>query len=178
MELIDKYNQKVHVQDYSGRDSIEGIETVSLKKNIDESGSFTELLRLSDGNVESFSDYNLKQINFSTLGPKHIKAFHVHKIQTDIWFVPPSSKILLILADLRKNSDTTNQKMRLALGGGQTQLVKIPPGIAHGCKNLQNQAGEIIYFINNQFDPEPENCDEWRLPWDIFGQNIWEIQKE
>ena len=178
MQLLNKYEKKARLQDYSGQTEIEGVNIISLNRFNDETGSFTELLRLDEGRTEALPNFNLKQINISKLDANKIKAFHVHKKQTDVWFVPPDSKILLLLADLRKDSPSSENMMRIVLGDGNSRLVVIPPGIAHGCKNLLQGKSEIIYFVDNQFDSDPENCDEWRLPWDNFGEAVWDLSKE
>jgi dTDP-4-dehydrorhamnose 3,5-epimerase-like enzyme len=68
-------------------------------------------------------------------------------------------------------------KARLVLGDGASRLVRIPPGVAHGVKNLVRAIGRVIYFTDVQFSPDPELCDEGRLPWDYAGPEIWEISR-
>ena len=65
--------------------------------------------------------------------------------------------------------------MRFVLGDGQSQLVRIPPGVAHGCRNLGRERSRIIYFVDLHFSVEPGQCDEGRLPWDHLGAEIWEV---
>ena len=36
------------------------------------------------------------------MDPGVIKAFHLHRRQTDVWFVPPGDKMLLVLLDVRR----------------------------------------------------------------------------
>jgi len=88
----------------------------------------------------------VRQINYSEVEPGTIKAFHVHRLQTDVWFVPPGDKILLVLLDVRAASLTANVQRRLVLGDGACRLVRIPPGVAHGVKNLAAERGRIIYL--------------------------------
>ena len=59
-------------------------------------------------------------------------------------------------------------------GGG---LIRIPPGVAHGCTNLGDKTASIIYFVDVQFSVEPDECDEGRLPWDYCGAEVWDIIK-
>jgi dTDP-4-dehydrorhamnose 3,5-epimerase len=55
--------------------------------------------------------------------------------------------------------------------------VRIPPGVAHGCRNLRPaSSGQIIYFVDVQFSTD-EHCDEGRLPWDHFGKDVWEVER-
>jgi len=109
--------------------------------------------------------------------PEAVKAFHVHRKQTDVWFVPPSDKILLVLADVRENSPSEGVIMRIPMGDCNSRLVKIPPGVAHGCKNIATKTSSIIYFVNQVFSADPKISDEGRLPWDFFGEKVWEIEK-
>lgn len=177
MELTKKAAEKISLQDYSKKEIIEGVEIINLKRFNDDGGSFTELARVSSGIPEALPGFEIKQVNYSEMSPDVIKAFHIHKRQTDIWFVPPRDKILLVLADVRKNSPTEGQIMRIPLGDYNSRMVKIPPGVAHGCKNIGTDVGQIIYFVNQIFSADPEISDEGRLPWDYFGSEVWEIEK-
>jgi dTDP-4-dehydrorhamnose 3,5-epimerase len=106
-----------------------------------------------------------------------IKAFHLHVRQTDVWYVPPSDRMLLVLLDVRKGSPTEGTRMRLMLGNGSSRLVRIPPGVAHGVRNLGTEVGRIMYFVDVQFTAEPAESDEGRLPWDYLGADVWEVTR-
>jgi dTDP-4-dehydrorhamnose 3,5-epimerase len=55
--------------------------------------------------------------------------------------------------------------------------VRIPPGVAHGCRNLRPATtSTILYFVDVQFTTD-ETCDEGRLPWDHFGTQVWEVER-
>ncbi len=177
MKLTTKAKAQYSLQDYSKQTIIDGVEIINLMRFNDDGGSFTELARLSGGIPESLPGFEIKQVNYSEMAPAAIKAFHLHKKQTDVWFVPPCDKILLVLADVREGSATEGVIMRIPLGDYKSRLVKIPPGVAHGCKNIAPQKGQIIYFVNQIFSADPKISDEGRLPWDFFGKDIWEIEK-
>jgi len=178
MKLVDEAIKVLQNQDYSKKPVIAGVRIVPLKRFNDDGGSFTELIRLNRGKSEGEIAMDIAQINFSEMEPGAIKAFHIHEKQTDLWYVPPMSKILLILIDLRKDSPTKNLLMRLMLGDCNSQLVLIPPGIAHGCKNLLQCRSSIIYFVDKQFSADPDESDEKRLPWNFRGEEVWETPKE
>ena len=60
---------------------------------------------------------------------------------------------------------------------GNSFLIRIPPGVAHGAKNLRPAApSTIVYFVDVQFSTD-EACDEGRLPWDHFGADVWEVER-
>jgi dTDP-4-dehydrorhamnose 3,5-epimerase len=165
------------VQDYSAKPMIAGVELVQLRRFNDDGGSMTELGRLQDGVHAELPGFVVRQVNYSVMEPLAIKAFHLHKRQTDVWFVPPSDKILLVLGDVRAGSATQGLVKRIVLGDGNSRLVRIPPGVAHGCRNLRSAAPSlIVYFVDVQFSTGSD-CDEGRLPWDHFGTAVWEMER-
>ncbi len=180
-EPVNQFSQPAQeryaVQDYQARRSIDGLEFVSLKRFNDDGGSMTELARLDEGLAQGLPGFKVCQVNFSVMEPLAIKAFHLHRRQTDVWFVPPADKILLVLGDVRRGSPTEGLVQRVVLGDGNSRLVRIPPGIAHGARNLRPAApGVIVYLVDLHFTPG-DGCDEGRLPWDHFGAQIWEIER-
>ncbi len=178
MELSGEAKRHFRLQDYSPRPSIQGVEIAGLSRHTDDGGSFTELGRFTAGVSAAFGGFVLAQVNYSELEPGAVKAFHLHRSQTDVWFVPPGDKILLVLLDVRAGSPTEGGRMRLVLGDGHSRVVLIPPGVAHGCRNLGPARGRIIYFTDTHFAAGPESCDEGRLPWDFAGAEIWEAARE
>jgi dTDP-4-dehydrorhamnose 3,5-epimerase len=137
----------------------------------------TELGRLSEGRLAALPDFTVRQINYSVMEPGAIKAFHLHCRQTDVWYVPPSDRMLIVLVDVRAGSSTEGGRMRFMLGNGTSRLLRIPPGVAHGVRNLGSEPGRIIYFVDVQFSPDPDLCDEGRLPWDHVGADIWSVTR-
>jgi dTDP-4-dehydrorhamnose 3,5-epimerase len=91
--------------------------------------------------------------------------------------VPPCDKLLLVLHDCREGSATEGQTMRFVLGDGKDRLVRIPPGVAHGARNIGTAVGRIIYMVDVMFSVDENECDEGRLPWDYLGADIWEITR-
>ena len=165
------------VQDYSPKPRIEGVEIVELRRFNDDGGSMTELARLDEGRVQGLEGFVARQVNYSTMDALAIKAFHLHTRQTDVWYVPPTDKLLLCLGDVREGSATEGLVQRLVLGDGRSFLVRIPPGVAHGCKNLRRASPSVIvYFVDVQFSTD-DQCDEGRLPWDHFGEDIWDVER-
>lgn len=165
------------VQKYGGKNPIEGVQIVPLTRFNDDGGSMTELGRLNEGVHRDVPGFVVRQINYSEMEPDAVKAFHLHRRQTDVWFIPPDCKMLVVLGDVRKGSATEGAVQRLVLGDGTPRLVRIPPGVAHGVRNLAASRGRILYFVDVQFDPDPSCCDEGRLPWDFFGADVWDVVK-
>jgi dTDP-4-dehydrorhamnose 3,5-epimerase-like enzyme len=175
MNLNEDAKRAFSFQEYGAAPEIDGVQVLDLKRFHDDAGSFTELGRLHGGLHAAFPGFEVKQINYSEMDAGTIKAFHIHRQQTDVWFVPPEDKMLLVLLDVRAESRTANVHRRLVLGAGTSRLVKIPPGVAHGVKNLAQGRGRIVYFVDTHFSPAPDACDEGRLPWDFAGAAIWDV---
>lgn len=175
MQINDPARDAFGYQDYSPSPRIDGVEIVDLRRFNDDGGAITELGRLTAGAHGQLEGFEVKQVNYSVVEPDAIKAYHLHHRQTDVWYVPPSDRILLVLHDARKGSATEGVTMRFMLGDGNSRLVRIPPGVAHGCRNLAGGPGAIIYFVDVQFSATEGECDEGRLPWDFLGQEIWDV---
>jgi dTDP-4-dehydrorhamnose 3,5-epimerase len=173
--LNDRARAAFSYQDYSGRPAIQGVEVVELKRFNDDGGAITELGRLTAGLHGQLPGFECRQINYSEMEPSAVKAFHMHHRQTDVWYVPPCDKLLLVLHDARKGSPSENVTLRVVLGDGKDRLVRIPPGVAHGARNLAQSRGRIIYMVDVHFSPKSGECDEGRLPWDFLGAEVWEM---
>jgi dTDP-4-dehydrorhamnose 3,5-epimerase len=177
MDISGDAKRAFHLQAYGPAPTIDGVALVPLARHADDGGSLTELARLTDGHAEALAGFTVRQINFSELAPGTIKAFHLHVRQTDVWYVPPGDRMLLVLLDVRQGSKTEGARMRFVLGDGASRLLRIPPGVAHGVRNVGTQPGQIIYFTDVHFAPEPSACDEGRLPWDFAGRDVWEVTR-
>ena len=175
--LASKYQAKLTKQSYTNKNIIDGVKFIPLKFHSDESGSFSELIHCNQTGLKLPLDpkFNLKQVNYSVVDPYTTKAFHLHLRQSEYWFVPPSSKLLMGLIDARQASPTQNEVMRFTLGGGKAKLLFIPAGVAHGVKNFLPNAAQIIYFVDTEFSLKDN--DEHRLPWDMLGKQFWKKGK-
>lgn len=138
-------------------DHIEGVIFKELVTNVDERGFFRELIRTTD----PFFAEGFGQWSHSMMYPGVAKAWHIHKIQVDWWYV--GSGVLKVgLHDARPDSATYRHTMSFFLGDNQpAYLVRIPPGVAHGCKCLSGPA-HLFYITSQTYNPE----DEGRIPFD------------
>ena len=174
-DLFPKFRSQITVQDYSPKEKIAGVQVQELKSFVSEDGLFAEIARLNkSGHHEILKEFKPLQMNYSEAAPGTIRAWHLHFAQEDLWFLPPKQSIIVGLYDIRQDSPTKKVVMRLALGG-KSYLVYIPRGVAHGYANLSQKTARIIYLVNQQFDPSAP--DERRLPWDILGEDFWQISK-
>jgi dTDP-4-dehydrorhamnose 3,5-epimerase-like enzyme len=152
-------------QDYGAKPKIQGVNLEPLSTFYSDDGSFTELGRYSFSNLDG-----KLQVNLSILQPGALKGFHSHAVQTDFWTC--WEPLLVILYDERIDSPTFNTTMRFILCN---QRLEIPPGVLHSVKNFNNTPVALIYAVTNFFDPE--DPDEIRHPWNMLGEEIWEMQK-
>lgn len=136
---------------------IDGIIFKELVTYTDERGFFRELIRATD----SFFDNSFGQWSQSMMFDDVIKAWHMHNLQTDWWYV--CSGVLRVgLCDMREESPTYKLTMDFLMGDYQQQaIVKIPPGIAHGCKVVQGPVN-LMYVTSDIYNP----ADEIRIPYD------------
>ncbi len=178
MKLVSELKSFFTYQDYGKRPQIEGVVVTELRRSVEDGGSMTELARFTGGLPAAFPEFALAQLNYSTIQPQVVKAFHLHHRQTDIWFVPPEDRIVLVLVDVRAGSSTEKIVTKMMLGDGRSLLVRIPPGVAHGCRNVGDKAARIVYMTDVHFSAEAGATDEGRLPWDLVGAEIWEPSKD
>ena len=137
---------------------IEGVETRALKVNADERGWLIEVLRSDWDLFEKFG-----QVYITTSYPKVVKAWHMHKLQTD-HMTCISGKVKFVLFDGRDGSKTKGEIMEIEMDGKTPVLIKIPPGVWHGFKNIGD---ELVIVINTPTELyNYEKPDEYRLPPD------------
>jgi dTDP-4-dehydrorhamnose 3,5-epimerase len=147
---------------------INGVQVKRLEKHVDSRGYFMELLRESDPFFNGFGQWSESKMVTGT-----IKAWHLHQIQSDYWRVPIGI-IRAVLCDMRKDSSTQFQICKYILGDDQEPIIiKIPPGVAHGCKVMQGPA-LLTYITSHTYNPE----DEGRIAFDdtLIGYD-WETEE-
>ena len=133
---------------------IEGVEIKQLVTHSDERGFFREVIRETD---EFFGDFG--QWSHSLMHPGSAKAWHIHQSQIDWWYCIGALKVAL--HDLREGSRTKGVTMEFFMGDQYgASCVKIPPGVAHGCRALETT--HLLYVTSNVYNP----VDEGRLPHD------------
>jgi dTDP-4-dehydrorhamnose 3,5-epimerase len=176
-DIDPQFKADITTQDYSKQPIIEGVKIVNLKNFSGEDGNFCEILQFNkSGEVEGFEGLRIQQINRSKINPGTIKAWHLHFKQDEIWYVSPSKNLLVGLWDLRKDSPSKDISLRVVAGEGESKLIFIPRGVAHGCANNSNQLVDLYYFVSEKFDIN--NPDEQRVKWDSLGADFWQPKKE
>ena len=148
---------------------------------LDDRGWLFEMLRNTD---EIMNDFQVKQVTVSHLNKGIVKAFHMHKNQTDIvTCVKGNVKLIVWTAnkDYEHLRDTTPEDIRryhldkkeiLFLGEKNPVTVMIPPNTFHGYTTVGDDDATIVYITNQTYDLQ----DELRLPWDVLGKSLWEVE--
>ncbi len=131
--------------------TIAGVELKDLTTHPDERGYFREIIRVTD----PFFGEGFAQLSHSMMYPGVAKAWHIHKTQVDWWYVPIGA-LKVALHDMRPDSPTRGQTMEFFLGENYPQkVVKIPPGVAHGCRAIGGVA-HLLYVTSRTYDPAEE----------------------
>src|SRR5262245_58952333 len=111
---------------------IDGVVVQELVTHPDERGFFREIIRVHDPLFKE----GFGQWSHSLMHAGVVKAWHIHKVQIDWWYVA-SGLLRLALYDTRSDSPTRGKLMEILMGDHQpARVVRIPPGVAHGCRCL------------------------------------------
>lgn len=135
---------------------IEGVKIKELKLICDERGWLMEILRCDDEMFEKFG-----QVYLTTAYPEVVKAWHMHKKQTDN-FTCIHGIMKVALYDARDNSPTYGEINEFFIGEKNPILISVPPLVYHGFKAIGK---EIAYFLSIPTEPyNYKKPDEYRLP--------------
>jgi len=134
---------------------IDGVKTKMLKVIPDERGRVMEILRADDDVFEKFG-----QVYMTTTYPGIVKAWHMHKNQTDN-VACIQGMIKLALYDSREDSPTYKEVNEFFLGIHSPLLIQMPPGVFHGWMCISEEEAVIINIPTEVYDYE--NPDEQRV---------------
>jgi len=136
---------------------ISGVVSKDLTTYSDERGYFREIIRVTD----DFFAEGFGQFSHSLVLEGVAKAWHIHKLQTD-WFYVAAGALKVALYDTRSESSTQGELMEILLGDiYPAKVVKIPPGVAHGYRAIKGPA-HVLYVMSRTYNPS----DEGRIPHD------------
>lgn len=136
---------------------IDGVVAKALVTHTDERGFFREIIRVTD----DFFAEGFGQWSHSLMYQGVAKAWHIHKNQVDWWYVA-GGVLKVALHDMREGSPSQGQTMELLMGENQpSQVLRIPPGVAHGCRCISGPA-HLFYITSTTYDPK----EEGRIPHD------------
>lgn len=134
---------------------INGVKLKNLKVIPDERGRLMEILRSDDDLFLQFG-----QAYITTTYPGIVKAWHMHKKQTDN-VACIQGMIKLALFDPREDSPSFKQVDQFYIGVHNPVLVQIPNGIYHGWMCISEQEAIIVNIPTEVY--RYEQPDEHRL---------------
>jgi len=133
-----------------------GIMIKPLKRNVDERGFFSELIRLDWKDI--LGEDEIVQANFSITYPGIIRAWHKHERGQVDYFIVLKGALKICAFD-----DNTKELDEIISTGENLQVVRIPGKYWHGFKVIGYEPAMLIYFVNKLYDYN--NPDEIRRPW-------------
>lgn len=136
---------------------IQGVLFKDLITHTDERGFFREIIRGTD----DFFSEGFGQWSHSLMYTDVAKAWHIHVKQVDWWYVAVGV-LKVALHDMRPDSSSHQETMEFLMGENQpARVLRIPPGVAHGCKCISGPA-HLFYVTSTVYNPEEES----RIPHD------------
>lgn len=134
---------------------IDGVKVKELSVHCDERGRLFEVLRSDESLFAHFG-----QAYITTCYPGVVKAWHMHKQQTDnLCVICGSGK--LVLFDARESSSTKGEIDEFFPCDERRVLVQIPAGVYHGFKNIGG--GELLVLNIPTHVYNADQPDEYRL---------------
>ncbi len=133
-----------------------GIVIKPLRRFADERGFFTEIMRMDWPDV--FQEETV-QANMSVTYPGIVRAWHKHERGQVDHFLAIKGALKICAYD-----DETQELDEIVSTGENLQVVRMPGHYWHGFRNVGDERGMLVYFVNRLYDyKEP---DEIRRPWD------------
>lgn len=130
---------------------IKGVVIIKIKSHNDKRGFFREIFKTKKNSKK----INFKQISHSYIKKRIIKAWHIHKKQSQ-WNYLLKGKIKLYLYDTRLSSKTFKKYISLSIDSKKNSIMYyFPAGVAHGYQTLSNE-NHMIYGTSGIYNPEEE----------------------
>jgi dTDP-4-dehydrorhamnose 3,5-epimerase len=137
-----------------------GVQVRDLSRNVDERGSFTEILR--DDWRDFLGAEHALQANFSVSYPGVIRAWHRHaRGQFDLFVVLRGSLKIGVYNDL--DAPRLGELDEIVVSGDRLQAVMVRGHYWHGTKCVSPGPSETVYFVTRLY--EAQQPDELRRPW-------------
>lgn len=133
-----------------------GVKIIELKRNIDERGSFTEIIRKDWKDL--LEDDEIVQANLSISYPGIIRAWHKHERGQVDYFLVIKGALKICAFD-----EETEELNEIVSSEEKLQIVRIPGKYWHGTKTVSSYPSILIYFVNKLYDYK--NPDEIRRSW-------------
>jgi len=107
------------------------------------------------------------QINYSTMYPGVVKAWHRHRRQTDFWLCVSGHLKVGVHRD-------DGRSWQAVVGEKRPGVVIIPPPLWHGAATVGHLPSGLLYYVTEAYDPR--NPDEERRPHDSVEGFAWAVK--
>jgi len=147
---------------------IDGVTVSPLREIRDQRGAVLHMLRADSPDFGGFGE-----CYFSELLPGAVKAWKLHRLQTQLIAVPVG-RIRLVIYDGRAGAPTRGSLLVLELGRPDSYLrVRIPPGLWYGFSCIGDTPALLANCANLPHDPsesESRPIDFPEIPYQWVGQ--------
>ncbi|MAE68176.1 MAG: hypothetical protein CMJ18_28330 [Phycisphaeraceae bacterium] len=106
------------------------------------------------------------QVNYSSMYPGVVKAWHMHERQTDFWMCVHGDA----RAGIHRAQD--GQMWMIVLGEHRPGILIVPNGLWHGVGTIGARDCGLLYYVTRAYDPQAP--DEQRRPYDSVPGFVWE----
>lgn len=126
---------------------IEGVMVLPLRRIPDERGMVMHMLRCDDPHFVQFGE-----IYFSVAYPDVIKGWHYHS-QMTLSYAVVSGMVKVVIYDDRAESPTRGEVQEIFAGDWNYALVRIPPRVWNGYKNIGTVPAIVANCASLPHDP-------------------------
>lgn len=166
------------------RTKLEGCLVLELQKFRDQRGFFWESYHKESFARTTGLDTNFVQDNmsFSKKGVLRGLHFQTGEFAQAKLIQVVKGEILDVIVDLRKESPTYGEYIKLRMTGEENRSVFIPKGMAHGFLTLSDDA-IFAYKCDNYYNPEAErgivfNDSDLEIDWEYPNEDIILSEKD
>lgn len=142
----------------------EGVIFKEIQRFGDDRGDFTNI----SFEIETESKITFKRSYIITNNqPGVVRAFHGHKKEGKLFYVPKGAFKFIII------NMETNEWKEYNLLASTPKILFIPGGYYNGFASLTPNAVLITF---STLSIEASMNDDYRLPYDILGEDVWKIK--
>jgi len=129
--------------------------------------------------VNDFTFVNVKRFYVvNNFQKRFVRAWHGHlKEMKYVYTVQGSIMVKVVSFENVKRSQLTKFSPKIysfILSDRKPQILVVPPGYYNGFKTLTGDAS-VIFFSTSTL--EDSRHDDFREPWNLFGEKIWEVEQ-
>ena len=140
-----------------------------INKNEDRRGWLAEIYRRDEIDFQPAMSY------VSLTRPGVIRGPHEHKYQSDCFIFIGPGNFELHLWDNRTASATKGEYLKIVAGENNPALIIVPPGVAHGYKNISDADGLCINLPDKLYRGEGKAGEVDEIRWESNSESPFKI---